>query len=174
MFLFLTVVACNSEGKVDNNIISEEPIDVDGDGFSGNDDCDDDNPAVHIGATEICDGTDNNCDGNIDENVQTTYYLDEDGDGFGTSTDTLEACSAPDDYVLISNDCDDQNPDIYPGTDKQCEEMRTTFCASGGRVSGDTVHGVFCFAPLDAAAGPKSSNGNLTWQPGPFTNITPQ
>ena len=174
MFVFLTMIACNSESKIDNNIVSEDPVDVDGDGFSGSDDCDDDNPAVHIGATEICDGTDNNCDGDIDEDVQTTYYLDADGDGFGNTTDTLDACSAPEGYVLITNDCDDQNPDIYPGTDEQCEDMRTTFCASGGKVSAETVHGVFCFAPLDAGAGPTSSNGNLTWQPGPFTNITPQ
>ncbi|OGQ25402.1 MAG: hypothetical protein A2138_26450 [Deltaproteobacteria bacterium RBG_16_71_12] len=41
--------------------------DLDGDGRSGCDgDCDDDDPLVFPGQTEVCDGTDNNCDGTID------------------------------------------------------------------------------------------------------------
>src|SRR2546427_10244469 len=43
-------------------------VDSDGDGFSEcQGDCDDTNPAVHPGAAESCDRTDNNCDGRIDE-----------------------------------------------------------------------------------------------------------
>ena len=36
--------------------------DGDGDGVAAADDCDDGDPAVHPGATEVCDGVDNDCD----------------------------------------------------------------------------------------------------------------
>ena len=169
---FIALISCRTDEKVNADTITEEPTDLDGDGYFGEEDCDDDNPAIHIGATEICDGVDNNCDGQIDEGVLSTYYIDADGDGFGSEDESTQACAPPDGYVLTTNDCNDQNPNIYPGSDEQCDALNTTLCASGGAVSGSAVHGVFCFAPADAAAAPPSSNTNHTWQPGPFTRIT--
>jgi parallel beta-helix repeat protein len=56
--------------------------DNDGDGYiddaysaSGGDDCDDGNAAINPGATEECDGIDNNCDGYIDEGCPTLIEL---------------------------------------------------------------------------------------------------
>jgi hypothetical protein len=43
-------------------------LDLDGDGYSiCGGDCNDENAAVHPGATEVCNGVDDNCDGTVDE-----------------------------------------------------------------------------------------------------------
>jgi len=44
-----------------------EVDDADGDGFSKQGDCDDQNPLVFPDASELCDGADNNCNGQTDE-----------------------------------------------------------------------------------------------------------
>lgn len=44
------------------------PGDADGDGFTvAQGDCNDTNPAIHPGATELCNGSDDDCDGTVDE-----------------------------------------------------------------------------------------------------------
>ena len=45
--------------------------DVDGDGFSGTQDCDDFNASIFPNALEICDSLDNDCDGTVDENCSS-------------------------------------------------------------------------------------------------------
>ncbi|MFM7200367.1 MAG: MopE-related protein [Myxococcota bacterium] len=92
--------------------------DADGDGATdsacGGTDCNDNNPAINPGATEICDNVDNDCDSQIDEGVKTTYYLDADGDGYGTSSAT-QACSKPSGYATQSGDCNDSAASANPG-----------------------------------------------------------
>jgi hypothetical protein len=41
--------------------------DKDGDGARWCDDCRDDDPTIHLGATELCNGVDDNCNGTVDE-----------------------------------------------------------------------------------------------------------
>ena len=86
-------------------------------------DCNDTVGAINPAATEVCDGVDNNCVGGIDEGVQTTYYADTDGDGYGDSSDSIQACSAPADYVENNDDCDDTNEDINPGIIEICNGL---------------------------------------------------
>jgi hypothetical protein len=47
--------------------LSYETVDGDGDGTPDGPDCNDANPAVHPGVTEVCNAVDDNCDGQIDE-----------------------------------------------------------------------------------------------------------
>ena len=80
-------------------------------------DCDDTNNAIYPGATEICDGFDNNCNGVNDEGlVFNTYYLDSDNDQFGAGLGLVSCQVNPlPGYVLVNGDCDDMNPNVYPG-----------------------------------------------------------
>ncbi len=84
-------------------------------------DCDDSDPAICPSVMEICDGKDNDCDGTVDEGVKTTFYQDADGDGHGNINITISACTAPDGYVSVSDDCDDSNNTIYPGATEICD-----------------------------------------------------
>lgn len=84
-------------------------------------DCDDTNVNINPASAEICDGIDNNCDGNIDEGVQTTYYADADSDGYGDPNNTIDSCTLPPDYVIDNTDCDDNDADIYPGSQEVCD-----------------------------------------------------
>ena len=97
------------------------PIDADGDGYAEDVDCDDTDASINPGATEVCDGVDNNCDGNVDEGVTTTYYLDSDGDGYGDLNTTTEACSEPSGYTSDSTDCDDSDAAINPAATEVCD-----------------------------------------------------
>jgi hypothetical protein len=86
---------------------------------SNSDDCDDTNAQINPGATEKCDGKDNDCDGQIDEEGATgctTYYKDSDGDTYGVNGDTKCLCtSAPPYTANQGGDSDDTDPGINPG-----------------------------------------------------------
>ena len=103
-------------------------------------DCDDDDPAVHPGVPESCDGIDDDCDGRIDDADDDVvdglpFYTDGDGDGYGGSGDSgsgdsgsgdggmVRACAAHEGYVLLGGDCDDADPDVHPGATERCDTI---------------------------------------------------
>ncbi len=121
---FMAASACRSNTIVADNKPVEDVVtleDADGDGYFGDEDCDDQNAQIHAGVEEICDGIDNNCNGEIDEGVLTTFYQDEDGDGFGNVELSAEFCSRPDGYVPSASDCDDDNPNVFVGNNEICD-----------------------------------------------------
>lgn len=80
------------------------------------DDCDDEDPSLHPGADEVCDGIDQDCDGTTDEDPTdgTVWYEDADGDNYGNPAVSTMACSRPDGFSANNGDTDDNDPRV-PG-----------------------------------------------------------
>ena len=114
--------------------VSEAACSAPTDHVTDDTDCDDEDSSVYPGASETCDGSDNDCDGSVDEEL-VHMCVDGDDDGFGDSsgcTDPL-SCSAAAPYwgwgyAEGETDCDDTsaavNPDateIVDGIDNDCD-----------------------------------------------------
>ncbi len=103
--------------------------DRDGDGFKGDDDCDDMNAAVNPRADEICDGVDNNCSGTIDEGLILEWYADKDDDQYGDPETVVAACIQPAGYVDNAEDCDDSSDSFHPmAQEDDCEDPNDYNC----------------------------------------------
>jgi hypothetical protein len=100
--------------------------DLDGDGFACQLDCDEEDPSVHPGAAELCDGRDNDCDGAVDEGDAVgapLWYADFDGDGYGNAAQTTNACTQPPGWVADASDCDDFHHAVHPGAPDLCDGL---------------------------------------------------
>jgi hypothetical protein len=91
-------------------------------------DCDDTSAAVHPGATETCNGYDDDCDGLVDDDDSgvtgtSTWYQDYDLDGYGDASVTTAACDEPSGYTDDDTDCDDGDPAINPGASEACNGL---------------------------------------------------
>ena len=87
-------------------------------------DCNDSDPAAFPGASEYCDGHDDDCDGQIDENDAidvSVWYQDSDGDTYGNPGISQLSCYQPTGYVNVNTDCDDSDANTYPLADEYCD-----------------------------------------------------
>ncbi|MFZ5476641.1 MAG: MopE-related protein [Myxococcota bacterium] len=87
-------------------------------------DCDDAAGTTHPGATEYCDGEDDDCDGTTDEDDAAdaaTWFRDADADGYGDAASPDVACDAPASYVADATDCDDTSPGVSPAAVEACD-----------------------------------------------------
>lgn len=150
---------------VDNDCdeqVDEEPpaspycIDADGDGHgavgsetwscaepsnavASCDDCDDTAPAVHPGATELCNGVDDNCDTQTDgpdAADPSTWYRDGDQDGYGDASVSDRRCEALPGYVADDTDCDDLRGEVHPGAEEVCDNGLDDNCDGSGEPCG--------------------------------------
>ncbi len=110
-------------------------------GYSANaDDCDDTNAAINPGATEVCNGVDDDCDGVVDNGMASaTYYTDADSDGYGDDSTAVVACTQPDGTVTQGGDCNDTDPAYNPGaSETDCSDPNDYNCdGSVGYADGD-------------------------------------
>ena len=135
-------------------------------------DCDDDDAYSYPGASEICDGADNDCDGTTDEGFSatpSTWYADDDGDGYGDPDDSLDRCTQPSGYIADDSDCDDTDGSVNPAATEYCDSVdndcddeideddaadaSTWYADSDGDGYGDSsVSATACSAPSGAVA----------------------
>ncbi len=116
------------DGDHDGWGANSEPVQTCGrpaEGYTERDgDCDDSDPDVRPDMGEYCDGVDNDCD---QENYESptngthTWHRDADEDGFGSDDDTVLLCEAPGGYVAEGGDCDDDDPEAWPGAPELCD-----------------------------------------------------
>lgn len=92
--------------------------DQDNDSYDTCVDCNDLNPNINPGASEVCDGVDNNCNGLVDEGCPTC--TDSDHDGFFAQV----GCGTP-------VDCDDANAAVNPGAMEACQDGIDNNCDGG-------------------------------------------
>ena len=110
-------------------------------------DCDDTLDTVHPGATEVCNGVDDDCDGEIDQGVTLVYYPDGDADGYGDATAATSACEPPEGYVEDATDCDDTDAAVSPGATEVCNGLDDD-CE--GTIDQDALDPLTWYADADA------------------------
>ncbi|MCB9684736.1 MAG: putative metal-binding motif-containing protein [Alphaproteobacteria bacterium] len=109
-------------------------------------DCDDTDPAVHVGATEVCGGGDEDCDGLVDDldpdvdlSGGVLEFLDRDGDGLGDPDSGEIRCARSHDHVDNDLDCDDIDRRV--GGDWWVTDLDGDGVGAGLPVPGTACHG---------------------------------
>ena len=173
--------------QIDQDCDGFDGVDRDGDGYPANvednlayrdlQDCDDTNPAINPGATEIGgDGIDQDCDGSDGEDADGDGYgsvasggLDCDdtdpstnpgaadpvGDGVDRNCDGVDGEDGDRDGVPSpesgGTDCDDDDPGVFPGAAEFCDGVDTNCLVDPTEVDDDGDGWLICAGDCDDA-----------------------
>lgn len=104
-------------------------------------------PGELPGATETCEGVDNDCNPEVEEAGTLLVFADADGDGAGNAADWRYASEADLLWVISDGDCDDADPAVFPGApeqpldgvDQDCDGRDVSCEELGGEYEGDLV-----------------------------------
>lgn len=133
LLLLIFVSACSETTSTDDTDTEGQGItetagpslDPDDDGFTEADgDCAPEDATIYPGATEFCDGVDNNCDGTVDEaeaEDATDWFVDADGDGYGVDGESVFGCDPGEGYASVAGDCEDLDAQVYPDAPDPCD-----------------------------------------------------
>jgi Putative metal-binding motif len=125
LLLPLAWMACADPSKDDPE------LDSDGDGAVNGEDCASEDADIYPGATELCDGVDQDCDGEVDVGATgEVHYADSDGDQFGDVNVASTDCIVPAGYVADATDCDDSEAAVHPTAPRSAMAWTTTAMAT--------------------------------------------
>jgi hypothetical protein len=127
----------------DPDVVRRAFLDADGDGWGSTSvpscgepgttdqggDCDDASATTFPGAPERCNGVDDDCDQRVDDDDPSLVdraYVDVDDDGFGVGAGAPR-CPA-DGETTTPGDCDDDQPDVFPGAPQVCDGIADNDC----------------------------------------------
>jgi len=120
--------ACGDKDTVEPSDDNQTPVDEDQDGYTAENDCNDQDVMINPAVPEICDGIDNDCDGAIDDeddntlvSTGTVFWRDADADGYGDKSEVVLACDAGEGYVDNDSDCQDYDATINPDGEETCD-----------------------------------------------------
>lgn len=91
--------------------------DMDEDGYAPPEDCDDEDPSVFPGATEVCNGIDDDCDELVDEDLSAPSCLFQ----AGVCSGSLKTCGGADGWLECTSE--DYGADYEPGTETSCDGL---------------------------------------------------
>lgn len=151
--LWFSLDGAGREYDVDTMTVVVPAVDVDGDGFGPDEDCNDADASRHpcagdsfrdtwpdldgdrlgdpTGAVAIgCGDEVGRATNNVDCDdtdaligVAQTAYADADGDGHGDPAQPVTACEHPPGHIPSADDCDDADADVHPDATEHCDEV---------------------------------------------------